>query len=47
MFGTALVVVGVIFLLKNTGLISGVAWDIIWPIALIVIGASLLFKKKI
>ena len=46
MFGAALVIVGVIFLLKNLGIISGIAWDVVWPVALIVIGTSLLFKKK-
>ncbi len=45
MFGATLIVVGVIFLLKNLGIISGVAWDIIWPTALIAFGLVLIFKR--
>lgn len=46
MFGAALVIVGAIFLLKNLDIISGVAWDIVWPIILIVLGLSIIFKRK-
>ena len=46
MFGVALVVVGAIFLLKNTGLVPNIAWDIIWPIVLIAFGVAMIFKKK-
>jgi len=46
MFAAALIIVGAIFLLKNLGVISGVQWEIIWPIVLIVLGVSMLFKKK-
>lgn len=46
MLGVALVVIGAIFLMKNLGLIPGVNWDIIWPLALLVIGVGMVFKKK-
>ncbi len=46
MFGAALIIVGLVFLLKNTGFMPDIAWDIIWPIILIVFGATMVFKKK-
>lgn len=46
MFGISLIVIGAIFLLKNLGIVPGIAWDIVWPIALIVIGLAMVFKKK-
>ncbi len=38
MFGLILVALGVLFLLKNLGLISGDVWGIFWPILLIILG---------
>lgn len=38
--------VGIIFLLKNLGIMPTIAWDIIWPIILMVVGLTLIFKKK-
>ncbi len=46
MLGVALVVIGAIFLLKNLGLISGIAWDIVWPTIVIVVGAAMIMKKR-
>ncbi|MDO8669198.1 MAG: DUF5668 domain-containing protein [Candidatus Buchananbacteria bacterium] len=46
MVGAGLVVIGIIFLLKNLGIMPDIAWDIIWPIILIVIGLTMIFKKK-
>jgi len=46
MMGVALVIIGAIFLMKNLGIISGIAWDIFWPLALIVVGISMIFKKR-
>ncbi len=45
MIGAALILVGIIFLLKNLGLIAGINWDIVWPVAVIILGAVMLFKK--
>jgi len=46
MLGAALLIIGVLFLLRNLGIISGIAWDIIWPVILIVFGLGLMLKKK-
>ena len=46
MFGAALIIVGAIFLLKNLGIIEGVAWDIVWPIVVVVVGVMMVFKRK-
>jgi len=45
MLGIALVVIGAIFLMKNLGLIPGVNWDIIWPLAILVLGVAMVLKK--
>ncbi len=45
-FGLILVAVGVIMLLKQFGFIGMVDWDIVWPVALIVIGLGMMFKKR-
>jgi len=46
MIGAGLVILGVVFLLKNLGIMPDIAWDIIWPVILIVIGATMIFKHK-
>jgi len=47
MLAYALVILGVIFLLKNLGLLVAINWDLIWPIVLIIIGVLMIYKKKI
>ncbi len=42
----AIIVIGFIFLLKNLGIITGPAWDIIWPLLIIALGFSMLLKPK-
>lgn len=44
--GMILVIIGALFLLKNIGFLEGIDWDIIWPIAIIVIGLNMFFKKR-
>lgn len=44
--GITLIVIGAIFLLKNLGVLGAVNWDIIWPIALIALGALMVLRKK-
>ena len=44
--GITLIVIGVIFLLKNLGILGAINWDIIWPIALIALGTLMVLKKK-
>ena len=46
MIGIAFVIIGALFLMKNLGLIQGIAWDIVWPLILVVLGISLIIKKK-
>lgn len=38
--------IGIIFLLKNLGLIAGDVWDIVWPCLIIALALSLLLKKR-
>jgi len=37
-FGLILVAIGIIFLLQNLNIITGRAWEIIWPVVVILIG---------
>ncbi len=46
MLGAGLVIIGIIFLLKNLGIMPDIAWDVIWPVILVVIGLTMIFKKK-
>lgn len=43
-FGLIIVLIGVIFLLQNLGVITGDAWNYIWPAIIILIGLSMLFR---
>jgi len=43
--GLILIVIGLVFLLKNLGYISEPAWSIIWPVILVVIGLGILLKR--
>lgn len=44
--GLILTVVGIVWLLQNLGLITGNAWQIIWPAVIIVLGLYILLKPK-
>lgn len=44
-FGVAIIIVGVVLLLQNLGLVSGGAWDIIWPALIILLGVSILARR--
>lgn len=39
-------IIGILFLLKNLGWITGGLWSILWPILLIIVGIKLMMKKK-
>ena len=39
------IILGVIFLLKNLGIITTGVWGLIWPIFLILIGVWIFWKK--
>lgn len=42
----ALVVVGVLFLFRNVGILPAPAWDVVWPLILIILGAGVLLGGK-
>lgn len=44
-FGVSIIIVGVILLLQNLGLVSGGAWNVIWPAIIILLGISILARK--
>ena len=39
------IIIGIAFLLKNLGYISGSTWGIIWPVFFIVLGIGILLRK--
>lgn len=41
----ALVVVGVLFLLRNVGILPPAAWDVVWPLVLIVLGIAAFLSR--
>ena len=45
-FGFGVVIVGVLLLLDNLGILHGDAWGYVWPIAIILVGLSIIFRKK-
>jgi hypothetical protein len=44
--GFVILALGVLFLLKNLGVIYGDLWDYLWPAAIIALGISIIFKKR-
>src|SRR2546425_9391402 len=44
-WGGALVILGVLFLLANTGLLENINWDYIWPVLLIALGLWLIAAR--
>jgi len=45
-FGSIILVLGLVFLLKNLRIISGEVWPVIWPSLLIILGLSIFWKRK-
>ena len=45
MIGFLLIAIGILFLLKNFGLITGGVWDILWPVLLVAAGVHVLIRK--
>ena len=39
------ILLGVVYLLKNLGIIAGEVWGIVWPVILILIGVWILWKS--
>lgn len=46
MVGFLFIIIGIIFLLKNLGLISGSVWDILWPALLIAAGLNVIIRRR-
>ena len=44
--GLLVIVLGVLFLLKNLGVIAGNFWNVLWPLVIVVAGISMLFGRK-
>ncbi len=44
--GIILIIIGGIFFLKNIGLLEGIEWGVIWPLAIIAVGVQMLTKKR-
>jgi hypothetical protein len=45
-FGLLLVILGVLFLLRNLGILDSSVWGILWPLAIVVLGLSIAIKKN-
>jgi len=45
-FGLIVFVVGVIWLLQNLGLISGMVWSLVWPVLVIAAGVGLMMRGE-
>lgn len=44
-FGVGLILVGTIILLGNMGVFDSVRWDIVWPVAIVVLGVTILLPS--
>lgn len=44
--GFILIIIGVLFLLKNVGILEGINWGVLWPLAIIAVGFNMIFKKR-
>lgn len=44
-FGLILIAIGFIFLLQNLNIISGKAWEVIWPVVVILLGVGFLVRQ--
>lgn len=45
-WGLFLIIIGFVFLLRNFGIFRFVRFDVIWPLALIILGLNILVKNK-
>ena len=44
--GALLLVLGVLMLLQRLGIIHGGVWDYFWPVAVIALGVSMLYRSR-
>ncbi len=44
--GVLLLLLGVLLLLERLGVIPGGSWNYFWPVVIIAVGVSLIFKSR-
>ena len=44
--GFIVLVIGIIFLLKNLDILQGDVWDIVWPCLIVAVALGMLLKRK-
>ncbi len=44
--GLIVILVGVLFFFKNLGLINNISWNILWPIVVMLIGISMVLRRR-
>ncbi len=44
--GLILIFVGVLFLLNSLGLLGGIAWDVVWPIVVVMLGLCMVIRDS-
>jgi uncharacterized membrane protein len=44
-WGSVLIVIGLVALLKNLGYITTGVWEVVWPVLLIVLGVSFIKRR--
>ena len=45
-FGFLILLIGVLLLLNRLGIIYGDFWDYFWPVLLVALGLSMIFKNR-
>ncbi len=45
-FGSLLIILGILMLLDRMGIIHGDLWNYFWPILVIALGVSIIFKDR-
>lgn len=45
-WGSILIVIGLVALLKNLGFITAGTWEVIWPVLVIALGLSFITKRR-
>ncbi|MDD3732173.1 MAG: DUF5668 domain-containing protein [candidate division Zixibacteria bacterium] len=45
-FGFLLILIGILLMLDKLGIINGDFWDYFWPVILVALGLSMIFKDR-
>jgi len=43
--GIIVILVGVVFFLKNLGYLAVVSWDLIWPLIVVIVGIGMISRR--